>query len=194
MGLALRNLLPEKTRFALSVAGVGLAAMLILLLNGFQAGLYRQLGAYLDNSPGSVVVAQRGVTGFIGGVSPLTPGTVALVSDPALILADGPTANLDSKIGHDIMRLLRRIAKEQGRSVVIVAHDQRIRDIAYRVLWLEDGEFKETVTMATDPVCGMSVDRAAAVARLEWGGELLHFCSRGCLYEFLAQRNVLAPV
>ena len=66
----------------------------------------------------------------------------ALVNDPALILADEPTANLDSKIGHDVMRLLRRIAKEQQRSVVIVSHDQRIKDIADRVLWLEDGRFK----------------------------------------------------
>ena len=67
----------------------------------------------------------------------------ALINDPALVLADEPTANLDSKIGHEIMRLLRRIAKEQGRSVVIVSHDQRIRDIADRVLWLEDGVFKD---------------------------------------------------
>jgi putative ABC transport system ATP-binding protein len=67
----------------------------------------------------------------------------ALVNDPALILADEPTANLDSKIGQEIMRLLRRIAKEQSRSVIIVSHDQRIRDIADRVLWLEDGEFKK---------------------------------------------------
>ncbi len=66
----------------------------------------------------------------------------ALVNDPALILADEPTANLDSKIGHEIMPLLRRIAKEQGRSVVIVSHDQRIKDIADRVLWLEDGQVK----------------------------------------------------
>jgi putative ABC transport system ATP-binding protein len=78
----------------------------------------------------------------------------ALINDPALILADEPTANLDSKIGHEIMRLLRRIAKEQGRSVVIVSHDQRIRDIADRVLWLEDGEFKDLVTITTDPSAG----------------------------------------
>jgi putative ABC transport system ATP-binding protein len=69
----------------------------------------------------------------------------ALVNDPALILADEPTANLDSRVGHQIMRLLRQIAKEQGRSVVIVSHDQRINDIADRVLWLEDGEFKQMV-------------------------------------------------
>jgi putative ABC transport system ATP-binding protein len=71
----------------------------------------------------------------------------ALVNDPALILADEPTANLDSKIGQEIMRLLRRIAKEQRRSVIIVSHDQRIRDIADRVLWLEDGEFKKEETL-----------------------------------------------
>ena len=65
----------------------------------------------------------------------------ALVNDPALILADEPTANLDSKIGQEIMRLLRRISKEQMRSVIIVSHDQRIKEIADRALWLEDGEF-----------------------------------------------------
>jgi putative ABC transport system ATP-binding protein len=115
----------------------------------------------------------------------------ALVNDPALILADEPTANLDSKIGHDIMRLLRRIAREHpagrgagGRSVVIVSHDQRIKDIADRVLWLEDGEFKEMVTMATDPVCGMAVEREKAVM-LEQDGERLYFCASGCRAEFM---------
>lgn len=109
----------------------------------------------------------------------------ALVNDPALILADEPTANLDSKIGHEIMRLLRHIAKEQGRSVVIVSHDQRIKDIADRVLWLEDGEFKETVTMAVDPVCGMSVEREKAVS-LEWEGQNYYFCAKGCRDEFMS--------
>ena len=107
----------------------------------------------------------------------------ALVNDPALILADEPTANLDSKIGHEIMRLLRRIAKDQGRSVVIVSHDQRIRDIADRVLWLEDGAFKDIVTMATDPVCGMAVEREHAVST-ERDGQAYFFCSRGCREEF----------
>ena len=107
----------------------------------------------------------------------------ALVNNPALILADEPTANLDSKIGHEIMRLLRSIAKEQGRSVVIVSHDQRIKDIADRVLWLEDGQFKEMVTMATDPVCGMAVERERAIC-LEWDGQEFYFCARGCRDEF----------
>jgi len=108
----------------------------------------------------------------------------ALVNEPTLILADEPTANLDSKIGHEIMRLLRRIAKEQGRSVVIVSHDQRIKDIADRVLWLEDGEFKETVIMAVDPVCGMSIERDKTI-RGEWEGQAFYFCAQGCRDEFL---------
>ena len=108
----------------------------------------------------------------------------ALVNDPALILADEPTANLDSKIGHEIMQVLRRIAKEQGRSVVIVSHDQRIKDIADRVLWLEDGRFKELVTMAEDPVCRMAVERENGIST-EWNGHVYYFCSRGCRAEFL---------
>ena len=107
----------------------------------------------------------------------------ALVNNPALILADEPTANLDAKNGHEIMRLLRDIAKEQQRSVIIVSHDQRIKDVADRVLWLEDGEFKEIAQMFTDPVCGMVVEQAKAVL-LERNGKTLYFCSRGCLNEF----------
>src|SRR5512139_325696 len=110
----------------------------------------------------------------------------AMVNDPALILAGEPTANLDSKIGHEIMRLLRGLAKEQGRSVVIVSHDQRIKDIADRVLWLEDGQFMEMVSMATDPVCGMTIEHEKAI-RLDWeNGQALYFCASGCRDEFMA--------
>ncbi|HEY6013133.1 MAG TPA: ATP-binding cassette domain-containing protein [Candidatus Limnocylindrales bacterium] len=115
----------------------------------------------------------------------------ALINDPTVILADEPTANLDSRIGHEIMRLLRRIAKEQGRSVVIVSHDERIRDIADRVLWLEDGSFKDMVTMAKDPVCGMAVEREHATSA-DVAGETYWFCSRGCRAEFLASAAVPA--
>lgn len=113
----------------------------------------------------------------------------ALVNDPAVILADEPTANLDSSHGHETMRLLREIAKDRGRSVVIVSHDARIKDIADRVLWLEDGEFRDVVEMATDPVCGMAVERDKAIAG-ERDGKAYFFCSNGCRAEFLMQRPV----
>jgi putative ABC transport system ATP-binding protein len=109
----------------------------------------------------------------------------ALVNEPDIILADEPTANLDSHHGHETMRLLRRIAKEENRSVVTVSHDQRIKDIADRVLWLEDGEFKNVVEMAIDPVCGMSVDQKSAPAHTMYEGQVYYFCARGCRDEFL---------
>lgn len=110
----------------------------------------------------------------------------ALVNQPNLILADEPTANLDSHHGFEMMRLLRRVAKEEQRSVIIVSHDQRIKEIADRVLWLEDGEFKDTVELAVDPVCGMSVDRESAPACVEHNGQIFYFCAQGCKDEFLA--------
>jgi putative ABC transport system ATP-binding protein len=109
----------------------------------------------------------------------------ALVNAPDIILADEPTANLDSHHGHETMRLLRRIAKEENRSVVIVSHDQRIRNIADRVLWLEDGEFKDKQELAVDPVCGMSVDQESAAAQAAYKGQIIYFCARGCRDEFL---------
>ena len=76
MSLARRNLLRDRTRLALSVLGVALAVMLMLLLNGLLGGMYTQIGAYLDHSPGSVVVAQTGVRNLLGATSIVPPGTV----------------------------------------------------------------------------------------------------------------------
>ena len=58
----------------------------------------------------------------------------ALANDPDLVLADEPTANLDSSIGREVMRRLREIAKRRNQSVLIVSHDDRIREFVDRVL------------------------------------------------------------
>lgn len=68
----------------------------------------------------------------------------ALVNNPKVILADEPTANLDSKIGHEIMQLLCSTACQEKKAVIIVSHDQRIADIAHRVVWFEDGRIVKT--------------------------------------------------
>ena len=110
----------------------------------------------------------------------------ALANEPAVILADEPTANLDSKIGHEIARLLRKAADEEGRSVLIVSHDARLKDIADRVMWLEDGEFKSVSEMATDPVCRMPVEREGSLHYM-FEGTKYFLCSQGCRDE-LAER------
>jgi len=66
----------------------------------------------------------------------------ALAKDPELILADEPTANLDAKRGHEVMQLLRQKALELHKAVVVVSHDDRIRQFAHRILWLEDGRLR----------------------------------------------------
>ena len=110
----------------------------------------------------------------------------ALANDPRLLLADEPTANLDSTRGRDVMRLLRDLAKRGDRAVIAVSHDHRIRQVADRVLWLEDGRFKDMGRLVLDPVCGMSVEAGSAAARLDHGGTTYYFCSRGCSWEFEA--------
>ena len=107
----------------------------------------------------------------------------ALANDPTVLLADEPTANLDAGRGREIARLLRRLAEEDERSVVMVSHDDRLREVADRVLWLEDGAFSELNRMATDPVCGMAVDLATA-SHLQANGEEWWFCSDACRAEF----------
>lgn len=67
----------------------------------------------------------------------------ALVHDPGLILADEPTAALDSKTGGEAVRLLRTLAKEQGRTILLVTHDPRILDVADRIVAMEDGRILE---------------------------------------------------
>ena len=67
----------------------------------------------------------------------------ALTGHPKLIMADEPTASLDSHSGHTVIALLRSLAKEQGCTVLMVTHDPRIIDIADRVGYLEDGVLKQ---------------------------------------------------
>lgn len=108
----------------------------------------------------------------------------ALANQPDLVLADEPTANLDSSIGRQVMRSLREIAKQRDQSVLIVSHDERIREIADRVLWLEDGLFKREQALVRDPVCGMEVEPGEAKGHLVVDGLDYYFCSQGCQAEF----------
>ena len=63
----------------------------------------------------------------------------ALAGDPEIVLADEPTAALDSKTGSNVMEMMRRLAHERGRAVAVVTHDSRVMRFADRTVRIEDG-------------------------------------------------------
>lgn len=63
----------------------------------------------------------------------------ALVTHPPLLLADEPTAALDKQSGRDVVSIMQRLAREQQCAILLVTHDNRILDIADRILQMEDG-------------------------------------------------------
>ena len=70
----------------------------------------------------------------------------ALVGRPQLILADEPTAALDSHSGREVVELLQQLATDQGSAILMVTHDNRILNVADRILEMEDGRIKQAVT------------------------------------------------
>ena len=74
----------------------------------------------------------------------------AFVTDPAIVLADEPTGNLDSKTGDEILGLLRRSCDELGQTIVMVTHDAKAASFADRVVFLMDGRIVDRLKMTGD--------------------------------------------
>jgi putative ABC transport system ATP-binding protein len=85
----------------------------------------------------------------------------ALITDPVLVLADEPTGNLDTKSAGEIAALLKQVAKEWGRSVLMVTHDPRIAAYADRIVFLKDGKIVGETKLETD-----RTDNAEAVSQM----------------------------
>jgi len=76
----------------------------------------------------------------------------ALVTDPALVLADEPTGNLDSRSADEIANLLKQAAEEWGRAIVMVTHDALIASHARRIVFMRDGRIVDDVKLGEDPI------------------------------------------
>ncbi|MBV8050728.1 MAG: ATP-binding cassette domain-containing protein [Acidobacteriaceae bacterium] len=105
----------------------------------------------------------------------------ALVHQPKIILADEPTAALDRKTGREIVELLHRLAKHQGCAILMVTHDNRILDIADRVLTLEDGR----ITSFVAGVAANTGRMLSTFAQLQRKGELQRHVSGMSSRQFL---------
>lgn len=74
----------------------------------------------------------------------------ALVTHPKMILADEPTAALDSQSGRAVVEVMQKLAKEQGCAILLVTHDTRILDVADRTIHLEDGRLSQQSLVTTN--------------------------------------------
>jgi len=93
----------------------------------------------------------------------------ALVGQPKIILADEPTAALDKKSGREIVEILHQLAKQQGCSILMVTHDNRILDVADRILTLEDGR----ISSFTSGIVANTSHLLNAFAQLHRKGDLV---------------------
>jgi putative ABC transport system ATP-binding protein len=66
----------------------------------------------------------------------------ALINNPKIVLADEPTGNLDTKIGWEIVQLMKKLNKEKGQTFVVVTHDPHIAEAADRIIHLKDGSIE----------------------------------------------------
>lgn len=85
----------------------------------------------------------------------------ALASEPAMLLADEPTASLDKESGREVVEHMKRLATEQGTTILIVTHDNRILDVADRIVHLEDGyltSFTDSVISNNQHMMGLLAD------------------------------------
>jgi putative ABC transport system ATP-binding protein len=111
----------------------------VLLLQGVPAAARKKRVMEVLHSVGLEGLEKRRPSELSGGQQQRVAIARALAPNPTLVLADEPTANLDSHTGADLVELMRRLNKEQGVTFVISSHDHKVIDRAERVIELEDG-------------------------------------------------------
>jgi putative ABC transport system ATP-binding protein len=124
------NLLPRQT----ALANVELP----MRYAGLQKGRKERARAALDSVGLSDRMTHRPAE-LSGGQQQRVAIARSLVNDPAILMADEPTGNLDSKSGKEIMDLIQRLNRERGMTIIIVTHDPRISEQTQRVIRLMDG-------------------------------------------------------
>ena len=111
--------------------------MEFLVSSGKQA---REKGMHLLDQVGMAHRAKHSPAKLSGGEQQRVAITRALADDPDVILADEPTGNLDASTGEEVVSLLTDLVKKEGKSLMVVTHDERLASLADFVLHIRDGQ------------------------------------------------------
>jgi putative ABC transport system ATP-binding protein len=116
----------------------------VMLLQGVGAAVRRKKAMSILAEVGLVGVEHRRPAGLSGGQQQRVAVARAIVSGPSLVLADEPTANLDSRTGEELLDLMRSMNRERGTTFIFSTHDRMVIDRADRRVFLRDGRVLET--------------------------------------------------
>jgi putative ABC transport system ATP-binding protein len=117
-------------------------AEFVLLLQGMPPGERRERTRKTLADVGLAGLEDRRPNQLSGGQQQRVAVARAIASAPALVLADEPTANLDSKTGHALVSLMRELNEKQGITFLFATHDPKVQEAARRVVHLVDGRIE----------------------------------------------------
>jgi len=120
-------------------------AEFVLLLQGKSVAERKQVVLEMLEEVGLQGLGDRRPNELSGGQQQRVAVARAIASQPALVLADEPTANLDSKTGHELIDTMAHLNQEHGVTFVFATHDPKVLEHARRVVQLVDGEIAEDI-------------------------------------------------
>lgn len=140
---------------------------LMLDLKGIRGATARRTAAKLLDQVGLAGKYGAFPSDLSGGQKQRVAIARALAGDPKIVLADEPTAALDSRTGRNVLEMMRSLAHRRGCAVAIVTHDPRMTEFADRVVRIEDGLIAESEAVETEiPAMPVVVAAPAADARI----------------------------
>ncbi|HEX8893346.1 MAG TPA: ABC transporter ATP-binding protein [Terriglobales bacterium] len=127
---------------------VGENVELALDLKGVRGSKAKKEAGWLLDQVGLAAKRDSFPSDLSGGQKQRVAIARALSGSPSVILADEPTAALDSQSGRNVMEMMHELAHKHGRAVVVVTHDSRVLEFGDRIVHMEDGRIAEAMTEA----------------------------------------------
>jgi putative ABC transport system ATP-binding protein len=115
----------------------------VMLLQGVSQGERRERARAILDEVGLAGMHHRRPAELSGGQQQRVAVARAIVSDPSIVLADEPTANLDSKTGDGLLEMMREMNEKKTVTFIFSTHDQMVMDYAMRLVHIRDGEVVE---------------------------------------------------